>query len=86
MGRVLVVGSLNRDLVVRTPRLPGPGETVLADGLDHGFGGKGANQAVAAAATGAPTILIGAVGADDAGRAYRRRLADLGITDRKSVV
>ena len=52
MSRVLVVGSLNVDLVVRTERLPGPGETVAGSDLTVGPGGKGANQAVAAARAG----------------------------------
>ena len=53
MGRVVVLGSLNVDLVTRVERHPLPGETVLGRGLDRLAGGKGANQAVAAAAAGA---------------------------------
>ncbi len=74
-GRVIVVGSVNIDHVVHCPALPRPGETTLATGDESGFGGKGGNQAAAAAAFGAPTVLLAAVGADDAGEAA---LADLG--------
>jgi ribokinase len=78
-GCVLVLGSLNVDLVTRVERHPRPGETVLGDGLLRLAGGKGANQAVAAAAAGAPVAMVGCVGDDDGGTAYRARLADLGI-------
>ncbi len=67
-GTVVVVGSLNMDMTVRTHRLPRPGETVLATSSVRSGGGKGANQALAAArAGGARTVLIGAVGADGDG-------------------
>ena len=79
MGRVLVLGSLNVDLVTHVERHPGPGETVLGEGLARLAGGKGANQAVAAAAAGAQVSMLGAVGDDDAGRAYVDRLRRLGI-------
>jgi ribokinase len=79
MGRVVVLGSLNLDLVVAVPRHPAPGETVLGGPLRRAFGGKGANQAVAAAAAGAVTALVGRVGDDDAGRAYLARLRGLGV-------
>jgi ribokinase len=65
---VAVVGSLNLDLVVRVPRLPGPGETVTGDDLFRNPGGKGANQAVAAARLGRRVAMVGCVGDDDAGR------------------
>ncbi|NHI20701.1 ribokinase [Phycicoccus endophyticus] len=78
-GRVLVLGSLNVDLVTRVERHPRPGETVLGEGLRRLAGGKGANQAVAAARAGADVAMAGCVGDDDAGRAYRERLARLGI-------
>ena len=64
VGRVLVLGSLNADLVVRAARLPGPGETLAGGDLQTHPGGKGANQALAAARLGAPTALVGAVGDD----------------------
>jgi ribokinase len=80
MGRVVVVGSLNVDLVASVERHPGPGETVLADGPVQRFaGGKGGNQAVAAAAAGAQVAMVGAVGQDDGGRAYLERLSARGI-------
>jgi len=66
-GSVIVVGSANMDLVAYGPKLPSPGETVLADHFRHGPGGKGANQAVAASCSGAETTFIGAVGDDTYG-------------------
>lgn len=79
MGRVLVLGSLNVDLVTRVERHPRPGETVPGDGPGRYAGGKGANQAVAAAAAGAEVAMAGCVGDDESGAAYRQRLADRGI-------
>ena len=74
-GRVVVVGSVNMDVAVRTARLPKPGETLLAQSIQRSGGGKGANQAVAAArAGGAVTAMVGAVGTDADGDAM---LADL---------
>jgi ribokinase len=64
-GRVVVVGSVNVDLVMRLPRLPLAGETVPGGALARHDGGKGANQAVAAARAGASTSFVGAVGEDD---------------------
>ena len=79
MGRVLVLGSLNVDLVTSVERHPRPGETVLGDGLSRLAGGKGANQAVAARAAGVEVTMVGCVGADAGGAAYRKRLAERGI-------
>ena len=78
-GRVLVLGSLNVDLVTRVERHPRPGETVLGEGLQQVAGGKGANQAVAAAAAGGRVAMVGCVGDDAGGAAYRRRLERLGV-------
>ena len=63
-ARVCVVGSINMDLIVRTPRLPAAGETLLGGPFAQHPGGKGANQAVAASRLGADVDLIGAVGDD----------------------
>lgn len=77
---VVVVGSVNRDVVARVTRIPGPGETVLGTDLARTSGGKGANQAVAAArAGGAAVAFVGAVGDDPDGEVLRRNLADDGI-------
>jgi ribokinase len=64
MGHVIVVGSINVDLVVTTGHLPRPGETVTGGAFARHLGGKGANQAVAAARAGAAVAMIGAVGRD----------------------
>lgn len=63
---VVVLGSANLDVVIALQRIPSPGETVLTDTISRGCGGKGANQAVAAARSGATTTFLGAVGNDDA--------------------
>lgn len=76
---VTVLGSLNVDLVASVERLPRAGETVAAGGLRKLFGGKGANQAVAAARAGAAVRFVGCVGADADGAAYRSRLKGEGI-------
>ena len=68
---VVVVGSANMDLVARVVRLPHPGETVSAHNYFEACGGKGANQAIAAARAGARTAFIGAVGSDAAGDTLR---------------
>ncbi len=64
---VLVVGSINADLVIHAERLPARGETVAGGRLERAGGGKGANQAVAAARAGARVALVGAVGDDELG-------------------
>ncbi len=64
MADIVVVGSLNADLVMRAPRFPKPGETIQGDDLATVPGGKGANQAVAAARLGAGVAMVGCVGAD----------------------
>jgi ribokinase len=77
--RITVVESANIDLTFRAARLPRPGETVFGTGYCQGFGGKGANQAVAAARLGTRVAFVGRVGADDFGRATRDQLAREGI-------
>ena len=78
-GRVIVVGSINVDVVMRLPRLPAPGETVAGGVSSRHHGGKGANQAVAAARAGAVVHMIGAVGARD-GEDAVAALSSEGIT------
>ena len=78
-GDVLVVGSINVDLVVRAARLPAPGQTVTGGTFSQHPGGKGANQAVAAARLGAQVTLVGAVGDDEFGRGALVDLAGEGI-------
>ena len=78
-AHVIVVGSINADLVVTAARLPGPGETVAGGEFSRHGGGKGANQAVAAARMGARVTLIGAVGDDDLGEEALDTLAAEGI-------
>lgn len=75
MAEVVVFGSVNLDLVATVTALPAPGETVLASGFAQHGGGKGANQAVAAARLGASVAFVGAVGSDEPGRALRSALA-----------
>ena len=77
--KVLVVGSINMDLVVRCPRMPAPGETVLGRGFTTSPGGKGANQAVAAARLGGVCRMIGRVGEDAFGDALVAGLKSEGI-------
>lgn len=79
-GRVVVVGSANVDLVVDVPRHPHAGETVLGDRLRRSPGGKGANQAVAAAWAGeADTTFVGALGEDEAGDLLLVSLGGAGV-------
>ena len=85
MGRLIVVGSLNIDTVLAVAHHPAPGETVLSHNSQTSWGGKGANQAVAAARASksagslAQVLLIGRVGDDDEGRGYRAHLEALGV-------
>ena len=68
MNKVTIVGSLNVDTTLRTKRMPLPGETLAAEGKSSAAGGKGANQAVSAARSGAQTAFIGEVGKDNSGQ------------------
>ncbi|MBI4600524.1 MAG: ribokinase [Planctomycetes bacterium] len=80
---ILVIGSANMDLVLRVARFPRPGETVAGSDLVRAPGGKGANQAVAAARSGARVEMVGAVGADAFGLELRRVLEAEGIGTRR---
>ncbi len=75
MTRIVVVGSINMDLVTQAPRFVGPGETILGERFLTVPGGKGANQAVAASRLGAEVALVGATGDDAFGRQLRDGLA-----------
>ena len=79
MTRIVVVGSINMDLVTQAPRFAGPGETLLGERFLTVPGGKGANQAVAAARLGADVALVGATGNDTFGQQLRQGLIAEGI-------
>lgn len=76
---ILVVGSINMDLVVRAPEMPSPGQTVLGGEFTQNPGGKGANQAVAVARLGGSVQMIGRVGSDAFGLTLRNSLAKAGV-------
>lgn len=82
MSNIIIVGSINMDLVVRAPHIPIPGETVLGDDFATFPGGKGANQAVAAARQGANVSFVGRVGADAFGSKLVEGLQSEGINTR----
>ncbi|MEM7029238.1 MAG: ribokinase [Chloroflexota bacterium] len=73
-AKIAVVGSLNMDLVVLTPRIPAPGETIIGGEFNVIPGGKGANQAIAAARLGGDVSMVGRVGEDDFGAALIQNL------------
>lgn len=79
MTRIVVVGSINMDLVTQSSRFVGPGETILGERFVTVAGGKGANQAVAASRLGAEVVLVGALGDDTFGRQLREGLANEGV-------
>ncbi len=78
-ANVVVIGSGNMDLVVRAPRIPAPGETVMGGAFETVHGGKGANQALAAARLGESVAFIGCIGHDDFGRSLRQGLLDAAV-------
>src|ERR1700739_4496930 len=77
--RIAVIGSANIDLTPSPSRFPKPGETIFGDSFDLGFGGKGANQAVAARLCGADVFMVGRVGNDLFGPATIENFKKLGI-------
>lgn len=79
VGKVVVVGSANIDMVAFAPRLPAPGETVLGTRFEMACGGKGANQAVACARLGAETWFIGRVGKDTFGDMLLQSFQEAGV-------
>ncbi|GLY33208.1 ribokinase [Kineosporia sp. NBRC 101731] len=79
---VVVVGSVNLDHVVRAPRIPGPGETILGTDVAEHPGGKGANQAVGAGRSGAQTVFVGALGDDAAAARLLSELRGAGVDTR----
>ena len=79
MGKVIVAGSINVDLVVTADRFPRPGETLIGHSFARHPGGKGANQAIASARMGARTIMIGTVGADSSGEFMQSILSQAGV-------
>ena len=79
MGRIVVLGSLNVDLVIQVPHLPVPGQTVIGDRLQRFSGGKGANQAVAASRLGGDVSMVGRVGVDAFGSMLLGELQENGV-------
>ena len=76
---IVVVGSINLDLVVGADRIPQVGETIIGNSFNTFYGGKGANQAVAAAKLGYPVSMVGNVGSDAFGTQLRNGLKDAGV-------
>src|SRR5690349_5366664 len=76
---IVVVGSINLDLVARAPRIPVGGETIIGQDFQTFFGGKGANQAVAAARLGAKVSMIGQLGSDAFASQLRSGLQQAGV-------
>ena len=76
---VMVVGSMNIDLIAYTQRAPGPGETVIGERFQQGFGGKGANQAVMARLLGADVAFVGALGDDQFATTTLENFAKVGV-------
>jgi ribokinase len=81
-GRILVLGSSNIDLILRVPRFHNPGETITGENLMTAFGGKGANQAIAAKRLGGEVIFLTKLGRDSFGESYRKYLTDNGLPAR----
>lgn len=79
MGKILVVGSLNVDMVMNVDHMPAEGETILCDGMTLVPGGKGANQACAAGRLGTDVAMLGAIGDDDYGVLQLKSLSESGV-------
>ena len=79
MSNIAVIGGINHDIVIRVPRIPERGETIHRGQIAHYSGGKGANQAVAAARMGAEVSMIGRVGEDEYGVELIKNLTSEGI-------
>lgn len=79
MGKILVIGSLNVDMVMKVDHMPVAGETILCDGMKLVAGGKGANQACAAGRLGTDVIMLGAIGNDAYGEMQRQSLLQSGV-------
>ncbi|MGE5614260.1 MAG: ribokinase [Bacillota bacterium] len=79
MGKICVIGSLNMDIAIHTPRLPAMGETIIGSGFMTIPGGKGANQAVAAARLGGDVTMVGHVGDDAFGNSLKQNLQANGV-------
>lgn len=82
VSKIAVVGSLNADITLKVPRLPVTGETLCAHGVSFTYGGKGANQAIAAARLGADVTMLGKVGMDSQADGLIRSLKDAGVNTR----
>jgi ribokinase len=81
-SRILVMGSSNIDFILRVPRFPNPGETLTGENLVTAFGGKGANQAIAARRLGGKVMFLTKLGNDSFGESYRKYLTDHGLPSR----
>lgn len=75
MNKVCILGSINMDMVIKVDEMPKEGQTILADGIERNSGGKGANQAVAAARSGSQVYMIGKVGEDENGKVLTEKLS-----------
>ena len=80
--KITVVGCLNMDLIVRTPHIPSPGATIIGSGFQAAPGGRGANQAVAAASLGAQVSMVGRVGKDEFAAALLENLTLANVNSR----
>jgi ribokinase len=78
VSKILVIGSANVDLVMATDRLPAPGETIFGN-FSRTLGGKGANQAIAAARAGGDVAMVACLGSDEFGAILKRRLVEEGV-------